>query len=124
MAVGGVERDRPRRPRSLLILAAVIGAAFGAMAVGVAGFGVSSLWSGGSSALTSGMILGTGILLAACLLWNLDLQVILRRETRLAPDELAAAHRELAEAEHRLERVRSDLEGRSYGQGDGFDNRR
>lgn len=108
---------RESHSRAALVMAAVVGALFGGLAVGSVGLGLVSLTSPATSAVSGGVVIGVALILAVCLMWNLDSRAAARREDRMLAAEIGAARKEIAAARGKARKLAtgSDRGKRSSG---------
>lgn len=105
------DHDKRRPVVASLIVAAVVGAVFGALATGFTGFGLSALWSTSPGAMSGGAIVGAAVVLAACLMWNLEARAVGRRLDRVLEGEIEAGLDDNSRALDRADKLAALLSG-------------
>lgn len=78
-----------RRTPVALVLAAVVGAVFGALATGIVGVGLGVFSSNAAGAVSGGAMIGAAFIFAVCLIWNLEIRARGQRLNRVLEVELA-----------------------------------
>ena len=100
-----IDPDRRGSSRAALGLAALAGALFGGLAVGAAGLGIVSLTATTTSAVSGGVVIGASLILAVCLMWNLDTRAAAQREDRLLAADIGLTRQQVAKARERARRL-------------------